>query len=207
MTTDELVLALAGDLEPVRRLPSPGRRTLRFCAAALPLVALFLAVHGLRADWQRKLGETAFLREQAALLTFFTLSTWAALRSCVPGRDNWFVTALPAASLGVWLAFIASRHPGAHELGPSGVNCVVRMAAVALVPFAALTAALRRAPPLERGRAWALAVWSVTALGGFATQWLCTRDNAAHVLVWHAAPVVLAGLGALGCGAFRRRSA
>jgi len=204
VTTDELVHALAKDLTPVRRLPGAERRALVFCAFGLALVGLALAVHGLRPDWQRKLADPEFLREQVALAAVFAAAAWAAHRVVVPGRGSFAVKALPLAGLGVWLALVASRHAGFGELGPPGVKCVARMVALAFVPLLALVLALRRAAPLEPGRTLALAAWSASALGMFATQFLCPRDGTLHVLVWHGGPVVLAGLVALALGALRR---
>ena len=206
MTTDDLVLALSRDLAPVRRLPRVGPRTFWHCAGALAVAAVFLALHGLRADWRQKLGDGEFLREEAALLTLFMLSAWSALRLCVPGRGSSLVKSLPAVGLGVWLVFILSRNAGLRELGPAGIKCVARLGAVAVLPFIAWGVALRRSSPLEPARALGYGLWSATALGVFAMQWLCTRDSALHVLVWHAGPVMLAGLAGLGLGRRRFRS-
>jgi len=203
VTTDDLVLALAKELTPVRRLPRVGPRTLRYCGGALAVVVVILALYGLRADWRQKLADAEFLREQAALLAFFALSAWSAFVLCVPGRDSWLVRALPVAGLGVWLALVLSRDAGLRELGPAGIKCVARMSIMALVPLAALGVALRRSPPLETARALGLGVWSVAALGVFGMQWLCTRDSALHVLVWHAGPLLLAGLAGRCFGAMR----
>lgn len=205
MTTDDLVLALTKDLGPVRRLPRVGPRTFGYCVGGLAVAAVILALYGLRADWRQKLGDAEFLREEAALLALFTLSAWGALRLCVPGRGSWLVRILPSVALGVWLLFILSREAGLHELGPAGVKCVARLSMVAVLPLAALGVALHRSAPLEPGRALGYGLWSVTALGVFAMQWLCTRDSALHVLVWHAGPVVLAGLAGLGLGGIGSR--
>ena len=204
MTTDELVHALAKDLTPVRRLPSAEWRTLGFCVFGLALVGLALAVHGLRPDWQRKLADPEFLREEVALVAVFAAAAWAAQRMAVPGRGHFAVQALPLVGLGVWLALVASRHAGFGDLGPPGIKCAARMAALAFVPLLALVLALRRAAPLEPGRALALAAWSASALGMFATQFLCPRDGTLHVLVWHGSPVVLAGVVAFALGGLRR---
>lgn len=206
MTTDDLVIALAQELTPVRRLPRVSTRTVRYCGSALAVAAAILALYGLRADWRQKLGDAEFLLEEAALLALFALSAWGSLRLCVPGRDSWLVRTLPLAGLAVWLTLILSREGGLRELGPAGVKCVVRLSAVAVLPLAGWGVALRRSPPLEPARALGLSLWSATALGVFSMQWLCTRDSALHVLVWHVGPVVLAGLAGVALGAVLSRS-
>lgn len=198
MNTDELVRALARDLPAVRRISSVGARTVRFCASTLAVVLLLLAAHGVRADWSRKLGEPSFLREQVALLAVFVAGAYGALHLTVPGKPGArLAKALPALALTAWVALVLVRHTGQEALGAPGLKCVARMVGLAALPALVFAGALRHTAPLEVDSVVRLGLWSVCALAMFATQWLCVRENALHVLVWHWAPVVLAGLAGL----------
>jgi hypothetical protein len=59
---------------------------------------------------------------------------------------------------------------------------------------------LRRAAPLDRGRAGSFAALSAASLATLGTQAICANDERWHVLLWHVGPVLLAALagGALG---------
>lgn len=198
MNTDDLLRELARKSLPVRRLRGALRRTLAFCAGALVVVLLLLALHGLRADWRQKLDDPAFLGEQAVLLGVFGLAAYASFHLTVPGKPRAALAkALPVGALVVWLGLVLTRCTDGHELGAAGLKCMTRMAGLALLPIAGLALALRRAPPLEMVQGVTLASWSTCSLAMFGTQWLCVRDGGLHVLVWHCGPVLLAGA----CGA------
>lgn len=195
MNTDELVRALSRDLPPVRRIAGVGARTARLCSSTLALVLLMLAIHGVRADWSRKLAEAPFLREQVALLGLFVAGAYGALHLTVPGKPGArLAKVVPVLVLATWVGLVLARHSPHEALGAPGLKCVARMLGLAALPSVALAGALRRAPPLELDSVALFGPWSACALAMFGTQWLCVRENPLHVLVWHSAPVALSGL-------------
>jgi hypothetical protein len=69
---------------------------------------------------------------------------------------------------------------------------------LSVVPGWWLFAMLRRAAPLRRAWAGALATLAAVAIGATATQFICPIDDPAHQLVGHMLPVaVLSMLGAI----------
>ncbi len=68
------------------------------------------------------------------------------------------------------------------------------MLALAIVPATSGLIMLRRAAPRQRGRVGLYAALAACSLAMIATEAVCPRDIAGHVLAWHVAPVAAAAL-------------
>ena len=95
-----MIEALAREARPVRRLASPGRRVVRWLIVALPVIAVFGMVMGLRPDLTEMLAEPVFLMQLAAGLVTAVAAAHAAFASSIPAAPRWMLW-LPAAPLGV----------------------------------------------------------------------------------------------------------
>lgn len=199
MRDEELVRSLVADLTPVRRLCSVELRTAAWALLALGCMSLGASLLGLRGDLMRKLGDPTYLIESATLLVVFASSAWSGFRLSVPGAEPARLGRLiPGLGAAVWVLLIASRGAcdscAALTVAPAGWSCVWRIVGLAVAPGAAMFALLRRAAPGERARTGGLAVLSTSALAALATQMVCRDDDPAHLLHWHVAPVLIAGL-------------
>lgn len=190
------IAQLVLDLHPVRRLPSPGRRLLRFAGLALPLLVLAAGLAGPRADLLLKLRSPSYVAETALLLLFFFAATLAALRSAVPGAGWNGAARLVILALVVWaLAVAAQGFDTSPTIEPrSGLSCLRRTLLFGVAPAWALATMVRRAAPLDAQASGALVMFSASVLAVLATRVLCARDDVAHALVWHVAPVALLAL-------------
>lgn len=190
---DRLIEQLVLDLQPVRRLPSPGRRLLLFAGLVLPLLMLAAALVGPRADLSLKLQDRSFVAETALLLLFFFSATLAALRSAVPGAGRNGAGRLITVAVVVWALLVASQGVSAFpaiELR-SGLSCLRRTLLVGIAPTWVLVTMVRRAAPLEPQTSGSLVMFSASTLAVLGTRALCARDDVAHSLIWHVAPVAL----------------
>lgn len=193
---DRLIAQLVLDLHPVVRLPSPGRRLLRFAGLALPLLALAAGLAGPRADLLLKLRSPSYVAETALLLLFFFVATLAALRSAVPGAGWNGATRLVILAVFVWALAVAAQGfntSPAIELR-SGLSCLRRTLLFGVAPAWALATMVRRAAPLDTQTSGALVMFSASILAVLATRVMCARDDVAHALSWHVAPVALLAL-------------
>lgn len=203
MKSEAVIQALVTDLKPVRRLPSGGARTLRWATFSLLAVALGSWALGTRADLWIELGEPSFLRESVSLLILFVLAGRSAFQLSIPGAaDQRYARALPLLGLVAWLVLILARYSaGAHvPADMSGSRCFWRMSWLSLLPALTLFFMLRKAAPLDREWTGLMALLSAASLAMLGTQFVCAKDDLAHLLLWHFTPVLLVALAGISFG-------
>ncbi len=197
MDTDRLIQSLAVDLKPVRRLAPPALRCLRWLAAALPPVALVVALMGLRPDLAARLGEERFLvQELAALATAWTAGL-AALAIGVPGTPRWKL-AVPALPLAVWVASLGQQcfqewlrfGTGGMDFRPDPV-CIPAIAMIAAAPAAVLVAMMRRGARFHPRLAVLFGGLAAAALADAGLRLFHPVDAGLMVLVWQFGSVAL----------------
>ncbi|HKP55797.1 MAG TPA: NrsF family protein [Polyangiales bacterium] len=215
-TSDELIPSLVAELRPVRPLAGPTHRALRWAAGGAVFVFAGAAALGLRGDLASQLRNPHYLRESAALALTIALSARSAFELGIPNlaRDvRWPLAAI--AVLLTWCVQVALAVAPLPELPlvlarfwRSGLACVHRTTWLALAPALGISWMLRRGAPLERSAAGLFAALAAAALATLGTQFICVNDEPWHALVWHVAPVILAGLAgsALGTRLARRTS-
>ena len=203
---DELIHDLVRDLTPVTRLASPARRTLYFALPSMFVTALLAAHSGVRTDLDAKLTDLTFALETLSLMALFVGAGLAALTSVIPGaalKSPLRVTILAA---GAWLLLIAAGFIVNGVGGfPSGVSdqafvvsgfaCVRRTLLLAALPALLLLAMVRRSAPAHSRLTGALVAVSAAGLAILGTRLVCYKDEALHVLSWHAVPVLAFTLG------------
>jgi ribosomal protein S18 acetylase RimI-like enzyme len=207
VTRSEVIHALVADLTPVRRLAAAGARACLWAGLAIACVGLGSAALGVRPDLVHKLRDLSYLAETAALVAMFGCAARCVFQLGVPGGEpGASALAMPVLGFTAWLVALATR---AGEAGggaiawTTGLPCAARIAGLAVIPTVALFAMLRRAAPRAGGWTGLLALAAPAALAVIGTQLVCAKDAPAHILVWHAGPLVAAAvIGAL----FRRRA-
>src|SRR5260370_18708986 len=101
-STEELINSLGGQLAPVRRLRPPLARALGWIAFGTLLVAVLVALRGLRPDLESQLRDPAFLLKLGGAWLTAATATLAAFEISLPDRRGaWLLLSLPAA--GPWL--------------------------------------------------------------------------------------------------------
>jgi hypothetical protein len=207
--TYALIDRLAGDLRPVRTLPSPWRRTAKWCCAvalAACAVAPFTDFNGLA--HRLAAAPDMWLSVLGALLTCVAAAA-AAFATSVPGRPAWWA-ALPLPPLALWLgastagclrpALTAWTTPEPH-MHP--MHCMYFIVAVS-VPLAALLAwQVTRACPLRPALTASLA--GLASAGGACVVLALIHpfDATYSDLLAHLAAVMLVVVGA--CVVGRRK--
>jgi hypothetical protein len=189
--TDALIDRLAGEAEPVRRLPPVWKRVaLWLCLAVPPAVGIVL-YHGLVVDLATVAGDRQLLIEQvAALLTAVTAAT-AAFLSTVPGRGRrwWWLPVIP---LGVWIFALGKGCLDDWlQFGPEGLalrpdfECFGPMVLMALIPGAAMLAMLRQGAPLAPRATLFLGALATAAVVAFGLRFFHVGDASIMILTWH----------------------
>jgi hypothetical protein len=201
--TEDLVRELAGDLSPVRRIPS-----LRVVAAGMLAAWLVgLVLHRSAGAGQPRIGQTGGPGDPvylAILVGWALVATGgipAALARAVPGREPIACAGALVLALGLLLASAAAalgvELGGEARLGQS-LPCLGRAALLALAPGLVACAFLARAwgqRPLPAALALTLAA---VALGALAVHASCVTGDGLHRLLGHVlGPALAAGLLAL----------
>jgi hypothetical protein len=137
MKTEQLIEALAANLQPISSFALHRRLLMAAAAGATVTLAIVAFGYGWREDLASALGEWPFWRKLTFTLSIAVLGLWAAFRASRPGLD-----AIPRA---LW------------ALGPFAV-----IACLALVELANLDASERRGTWL--GQTWQSCPWSIFAL-------------------------------------------
>jgi hypothetical protein len=197
-TSDDLIQTLVSGLKPVRRLPRPGLRALRWMAAASLCVFAVAALFGFRSDLALQLQRARYLGENAVLALACVLAARSAFELSVP-RHTRELRGQPAAVLGflAWVLLVtqATAWPESSIALPafwiSGLTCVRRTALLALAPTLAMFWMVRRSAPLEYRWPSAFAGLAAALLATLGTQAICANDAPWHVLLWHAGPVLI----------------
>ena len=204
MSTEDLIQELASDLQPVRRLRPLSVRVAGWFVVALASLALVMIVMGVR----RELGDAAdradFAIEAALLIVTALSAAVGALMVSIPGAErSAFVRSLPVVLGTATIVWALGELVMAAATGaPTGRltfawHCVYKTASVAAIPSVLLFLMVRRAAPLRAARAGFLVLLATAAVGVLGANIICPNDRPLHMLLWHAAPLmVFAGLGA-----------
>lgn len=204
MSTEDLIQQLTGDLQPVRRLRPLVVRVAGWFVVALASLGLVMLLMGVR----RELGDAAdradFAIEAALLIVTALSAAVGALIVSIPGAERTaFVRLLPVVvgtativwALGEWMFAAATGAPTGRLT--FAWHCVYKTASVAAIPSVLLFLMVRRAAPLHAARAGFLVLLATAAVGVLGANIICPNDRPLHMLLWHAAPLMLfAGLGA-----------
>jgi hypothetical protein len=196
-STESLLLRLAADAAPVRRLRPPVLRAFGFSALAVALLLVLFLVHGARAGLGEALAVPEFaIRLIAAGATGVTAAI-AALTLAVPGRPlRWAL--LPALPFAAWVGAIGhsclvdwvagGMAPGARE---EAVRCATTLLGAGVPLSIAMVLMLRAAAP---PRPWVAAMLGGLAAAGFtafALALLHPIDTSAAILAWNGGCVLL----------------
>ncbi|TAM85096.1 DUF1109 domain-containing protein [bacterium] len=196
MNTEDLIDALAANLEPVRPLFPPALQLLGWLAASVPAIGGVVALEGLREDLPAKLVDPVFLTEQIAAVATALAAAWAALTACVPGTARW-ARWLPAVPLTFWMASLARQcwfewiHAGTSGmvLRPDWM-CVPDIALTSALPAFAMVISIRRGARLSsEPMLWGSL--AAAALSNAALRLFHAQDAALMVIVWQFGSVTL----------------
>ncbi len=195
--TDPLLLRLADDATPVRRLAPPARRAFAYIVFAATLLIPLLLLHGARGDIAEAITEPEFALRLIAAGATGAAAAFAACMLAVPGRAAaWALLPLPPFAL--WAGTIGfGCLTGWISLDLNGVTReeLLRCASTLLIAGVPLTFAmlglLRRAAPLRPRLASLTGGLAAAGMTAFALTLLHPIDASIAILVWNGGSVLL----------------
>ena len=201
MKTEDLITMLATNVEPVdhRQL----KRTVGVAVMVGAAVALgaMLLLFGVRADLSAT-GAVAFLLLKLAFMAALLVpASVYLLRLARPGgerRTPMAVVAAPFVAIvllaAISLAFAPITHWDDMIVGDRWLECLVSIPVIAIVPFAAIIWALRRAAPTDLVRAGALGGLMAGAVSATGYALHCMDDSLPFVALWYGGTIAICTL-------------
>ena len=207
MKTDELIAALSNNVEPVdRRLVD---RTVAI-ALGLGLVAalgLVLAGLGVRADLATPRAVIFLSLKLAFALGTVGAASIYLTRLARPGGERKIslgLATLPFGAIMLLAATSLGQAPSSHwdrmVMGDQWLECLISVPIIAIVPFAVVIWAVRKAAPtnlVQAGAFAGLVAGGVSAVG-YALH--CTDDSLPFVALWYGGTIVLCTLAGAALG-------
>jgi hypothetical protein len=201
MRTDDLVDALSAHIEPVnRRLVS---RTVYIALAAGTVVALGIILVGLgvRSDLMTARALIFLLLKLAFTVGIVGVASAYLTRLARPGgerRTSSISAAVPFAAIvllsAVSLGLAPSSHWNKMVMGDEWLECLLSIPITAIVPFAVIIAAVRRAAPTDLARTGAVAGLIAGGVSAIAYALHCADDSIPFVAVWYGGTIGLCTL-------------
>lgn len=193
--TNELIAALSGGLQPVRRLRPPLRRAASWLLLAALLAAWPVAHYSNLPLFLERADEPRQTLELAATLLTGIVALYGAFALSVPGHSSrWALAPLPPLLLWIAASGYGCLHNGWSAGGPGGIigasrDCFAFIVLTSVPLSALLFWALRRARPIAPLPVALSGALGVAALAAFLLQFFHPFDVTVIDLALHLAAV------------------
>lgn len=197
MSTDDLIQTLAakGARKP---LPHLMLQALWWLAGTIVYLAALSGYNGFRADIMAKLASSAFVLELALLFSLAFSAALAALCLSRPdGHQMPWVKYLPFGFTAAWATATFSGSTDLswatlfHSATLGQFDCPWHIALFSVPPGIAIFLIVRRGAPIQCCWAGGMVALSVTAFGYLCMRLVEQNDNPAHLIIWHAVPIMV----------------
>jgi hypothetical protein len=201
MKTDELVALLSSNPEPVDRRSVVRTLCVAFATGSTVAVGVALVGLGVRSDVMT--ADALFFLAVKLLFAaaIVSLAFVYLIRLARPGgerRTSSISAVMPFAAIVLLAAISLGLAPSSHwnrmVMGDEWLECLLSIPIIAIVPFAIIIAAVRRAAPTNLVRTGAFAGLIAGGVSAMAYALHCTDDSLPFVAVWYGGTIVLCTL-------------
>ena len=207
MKTDDLVVMLSANVEPVERGLVGRAISVAVTVGAVIALGLMLIGLGVRADLTTAHAVIFLLLKIAFAFLVVGVALRYLTRLARPGAQQGtsaFTIALPFAAIALLGAISLGGAPSAYWnrmiLGDEWLECLLSIPLIAIVPFAVTIFAVRRAAPTNLVRAGAVAGLLAGGVSAMAYALHCTDDSLPFVAIWYGGTIVLCTLAGAALG-------
>ncbi len=202
MRTDELIAALSTNVEPVNRRLVNRSIGVALVIGALVAIGAVLIVLGVRQDLATsRVMMFLLLKLVFAIGTALAASRYLA-RLARPGGERrafpGLTVALPFVAILLLAGISLGQEPSSHwdkmAMGNEWLECLISIPVIAVVPFAVIVWAVRKAAPTNLVRAGAFSGLVAGSVSAFGYALHCTDDSLAFVALWYGGTIVLCTL-------------
>lgn len=201
MKTDELVIALSKSIEPINRRLITRNFGIALAIATVIALAIMVVGFGIRADVTTPRAILFLLLKLAFALAIVGVASVYLLRLARPGgerRVSRGLAAIPFVAImllaGVSLGQAPSSHWDKMVMGDQWLECLLSIPIIAIVPFAAIMWAVRKAAPTNLVRTGAFSGLVAGGVSAIAYALHCTDDSLPFVALWYGGTIVLCTL-------------
>jgi hypothetical protein len=207
MKTDDLVAALSAHIEPVNRRVVSRTVYIALAAGAVVAVGIMLVGFGVRSDLMTARASMFLLLKLAFTVGIVGGASAYLTRLARPGGERKTTSisaAMPFAVIVLLAAISLGLAPRSHwdkmVMGDEWLECLLSIPLIAIVPFAVIIAAVRRAAPTNLARTGAIAGLIAGGVSAMAYALHCTDDSLPFVAVWYGGTIVLCTLAGAALG-------
>ena len=201
MKTDELVIALSKSIEPINRRLITRNFGVALVIATVITLAIMIVGFGIRADATTPRAILFLLLKLAFALAIVGVASVYLLRLARPGGERRVspgLAAIPFVAItllaGVSLGHAPSSHWDKMVMGDQWLECLLSIPIIAIVPFAAIMWAVRKAAPTNLVRTGAFSGLVAGGVSALAYALHCTDDSLPFVALWYGGTIVLCTL-------------
>ena len=201
MKTDELVIALSKSIEPINRRLITRNFGIALAIATVIALAIMVVGFGIRADVTTPRAILFLLLKLAFALAIVGIASVYLLRLARPGGERRVspgLAAIPFVAImllaGVSLGQAPSSHWDKMVMGDQWLECLLSIPIIAIVPFAAIMWAVRKAAPTNLVRTGAFSGLVAGGVSAIAYALHCTDDSLPFVALWYGGTIVLCTL-------------
>ena len=194
-------------IEPVDRRLVNWTMGIALLAAAAVALGLMLAGLGIRADLMTARALTFLVLKLAFTAGAVGVSSIYLVRLARPGgerRTSSIRIMMPFAAIVLLAAISLGLAPSSHwdemVMGDQWLECLLSIPIIAIVPFAIIVAAVRRAAPTNLARTGAVAGLIAGGVSAMAYALHCTDDSLPFVAVWYGGTIALCTLAGAALG-------
>jgi len=209
MDTDQLIQKMISE-GTKKPLPHPMRQTMLWLIGTLLYLSILGVHNGLRADIDVKLYDPFYLCEIVFLFGIGISSALAAF--CLSRPDAHQKPWIKYVAFALILPWIISAFAGAsgeitlanlfHSMTLGQFDCPWHIALFSVPPGIAIFLIVRMGATIQCCWAGSMATLSVTAFGYMLMRLIEQNDNPAHLIVWHALPIMLMCMAGMMIGKF-----
>ncbi len=198
MKTNELISMLSSQVDPVDtgEVVRSVRIAILIGAAASLLAVVF--VLGVRTDLNEMHAQVFLIAKLTFSLSVVILASHYLVKYVRPGGEfqvQFVLTVLPFFAVMIIAAISLATAPQSHwktmVFGSYWLECLIAIPTVAVVPFAAIMAAVRLAAPTDLVRTGALAGLVAGGVSATAYALHCMDDQLPFIALWYGGTIVL----------------
>jgi hypothetical protein len=206
MKTDDLVATLSAHVEPVNRKIVTWTVYIALVAGTVLALGIMLAGLGVRSDLMTARALMFLLLKLAFTIGIVGVASVYLTRLARPGggRTSSISAAMPFAAIVLLSAISLGVAPSSHwnrmVMGDEWLECLLSIPVIAILPFAVIVAAVRRAAPTNLVRTGAVVGLIAGGVSAMAYALHCTDDSLPFVAVWYGGTIVLCTLAGAALG-------
>ena len=201
MKTEDLVDVLSTRIEPVNHRMVGWTIGVALATAAVVALGLMFVALGIRVDLIAGRALAFLLLKLAFTVVVVGVSSVYLMRLARPGgerRTSSILAMIPFAAIVLLAAISLALAPSSHwdemVMGDDWFECLLSIPVIAIVPFAVIVLAMRKAAPTNLARAGAFAGLIAGGVSAMAYALHCTDDSLPFIAVWYGGTIVLCTL-------------